>query len=117
MNIWPPDELWKTILIVGVPVLLSPRLVLLEIIGLFSKFANQDIITIREFSRIGALALFVFIASVIIISFCYKIIADTYKDKSKNIEDKLYIIIFGPVLGYGAISVVSFLLLKFFKMY
>jgi len=117
MNVWPPKELWKTIVAIGLPIVLAPIVAILEVVDIVNKFSNNEIVSIGDFGKIVLLVLFSLIASGGIIYFFRQMIMDAFEDENNKLDDKISVVVFSVILGYLAISFAIFVFLKLLYNY
>ena len=115
MNVWPPEQLWKTIL---APILISPIVAFYYICVFIGRFFNNEVVSFGDLVQFFGFIFLSLIALGLIIYFLVQLSKDILEDDQNSFSDRIITVIASIVIfGYPAISFVLFILLKAFYKY
>lgn len=117
MNVWPQEELTKTIIAIFMPILKAP-LVAWDIMRMYAnKYSSNQVITLGEFGSIFGFLFFLSIAILFTIGYLYNMYDEQNAGKKTEPSESLGLLFSALPLAYIAINLVIFFLLKAFFNY
>ena len=117
MNVWPPEELVKTLVAIGFPILRAPLVALDIYASLFNKFSINEVITLGEFGNIFGFSILLLIAGSVVIGFFYNNYTEEYGDKTPKTDELVGYLLGAVPCIYIALTFVIYILLKLLYKY
>ena len=117
MNVWPPEELTKTLFAIGLPILHAPLVAWDIYASLITRFSNNEVITLGEFGNIFGFSILLLIVGAIVVGFLINLYNEEQGDKKTedaNLFGWLFIVV--PSV-YLSMTLVIYVLLKLFYKY